>query len=38
MEEHNRIIAIVSALTAMTDSKFQRDTYDCTVKCPSMTS
>ena len=45
MEEQNRIISVIGALTAIIGfiigsfvavSRFQKDTYDCTVKCPDM--
>jgi uncharacterized protein YneF (UPF0154 family) len=45
MEEQNRIIVIFGALAAIVGfiigsfvavSRFQKDTYDCTVKCPDM--
>lgn len=44
MEEQNRIIGVIGALTAIIGfiigsfvavSRFQKDTYDCTVKCPN---
>lgn len=45
MEEHNRIIGLIGALASIigfligsfvTVSRFQKDTYDCTIKCPDM--
>ena len=45
MEEQNRVIGLIGALTAIIGfligsfvavSRFQHDTYDCTVKCPDM--
>ena len=44
MYDQNRSIVIIGALTAtigfligvfVTVSRFQKDTYDCTVKCPN---
>ena len=44
MEEQNRVIGLIGALTAIIGlligsfvavSRFQHDTYDCTVKCPN---
>lgn len=45
MEEQNRVISVIAALAAIIGfligsfvavSRFQKDTYDCTVKCPDM--
>jgi len=45
MEDQNRIIGLIGALAAIVGfiiggfiavSRFQKDTYDCTVKCPNM--
>ncbi len=45
MEEQSRITGVIGALTAIIGfiigifvavSRFQRDTYDCTIKCPDM--
>lgn len=45
MYEQNRVIGAIAALAAtigfligsfVAVSRFQKDTYDCTVKCPNM--